>query len=98
MKNKPTVREKHTPKLNMEATCLRELINWDQDVHEPVLTTKLTVEELRQFHDSPMSDVPNFSLHTQSIERCVKQVTRAAGSVCGYKRRDGFIRASAYHR
>ena len=82
----------------MEATSLRDLIDWMTDIHEPILTTHLSEDNLRMFLDSPMTDIPKLCLHTQSIERCVKQVTRAAESVYGYQRRDGFIRASAYHR
>jgi hypothetical protein len=32
-------------------------------------------------------------IHGQSIERAVKQVTRACKTVYGYEARDGFIRA-----
>ena len=93
-----TIRARKTPEVNLEATSLINLISWDNDVHEPVLTMNLTEEELRQFYRVPMDDIPDFSLHTQSIERCVKQVTRAAATVFGYQKRDGFVRASAYHR
>ena len=93
-----TVRARHTPVINLEATSLLNLISWDDDVHEPVLTTELTEEELRQLYVKPMSGIPDFRLDTQSIERCVKQVTRACATVYGYQKRDGFIRASAYHR
>ncbi|KAG0713532.1 hypothetical protein GWK47_016035 [Chionoecetes opilio] len=43
-------------------------------------------------------EVPEFSIHTQSTERVVKQVTEAAAAVVGQQARDGFIRARAHHR
>jgi hypothetical protein len=94
-KSVKTIRARKTPDINLEATSLISLISWDDDVHEPVLTMSLTEEQLRQFYKEPMTGIPDFSIHTQSIERCVKQVTRAAASVYGYQKRDGFIRASA---
>ena len=42
--------------------------------------------------------VPQYSLHTQGIERAVKQVTEASEQVYGFEKRDGFIRARAEHR
>ncbi|KAG0714226.1 hypothetical protein GWK47_014503 [Chionoecetes opilio] len=39
-----------------------------------------------------------FSIHTQSTARVVKQVTEAAAAVVGQQARDGFIRARAHHR
>ncbi|KAG0703609.1 hypothetical protein GWK47_024829 [Chionoecetes opilio] len=43
-------------------------------------------------------EVPEFSIHTQSTERVVKQVTEAVVAVVGQQARDGFIRARAHHR
>ena len=43
-------------------------------------------------------EAPGFSIHTQSTERAVKQVTEAAAAVVGQRARDGFIRARAHHR
>jgi hypothetical protein len=42
--------------------------------------------------------VPKYSVHTQSCERAVKSVTEAAVSVCGWAKRDGFIRAQLRNR
>ena len=42
--------------------------------------------------------VPDFPVHGQSIERCVKEVTKASAAVYGEERRDGFIRATLAHR
>ena len=57
----------------MEATSLKNIIIWENDVFEPILTAELTDEDLMNFYEEPMK-VPVIGLHTQSIERCVKQV------------------------
>ena len=67
------IRARKNPELDMEATSLKNMINWESDVHEPVLTCELTNEELMHFYEQPMQ-VPVIGLHTQNIERCVKQV------------------------
>ena len=64
---------------------------------EPVLTCDLTKAELEQFRDTPM-DVPYYPLHTQGIERAVKEVTGASEAVYGFERREGFIRTRAENR
>ena len=43
-------------------------------------------------------EVPYFSLHTQGIERAIKEVTTASNTVFGFERRDGFVRARAESR
>ena len=93
-----SVRIRKMPKLNLKATSLRTLIEWKvKEAHEPVYTCKLTKQELQQIVEKPF-DVPRFSIHTQSTERCVKQVTEAAASVVGQERRDGYIRARIQSR
>ena len=67
------IRAKKNPEINMEATSLKNIISWENDVFEPILTTELTDEDLMHFYEEPMK-VPVIGLHTQSIERCVKQV------------------------
>ena len=91
-----SVRPRRTPRLNQAATCLQELISWDQ-ASEPVLTCEVATSDLGGFEDCPMS-VPHFSVHGQSVERCVKQVTLAAKTVYGQDKRDGFIRTGYRHR
>ena len=93
-----SVRDRRTPKLNLQATTLHNTIPWDlKEVHEPVYTCKLSRAELKEILHTPFS-VPKFSLHTQSTERCVKQVTEAAAEVVGQDRRDGFVRARIHNR
>ena len=68
-----SVRSRINSEVNLEATSLIDLISWEKDVFEPILTMHLSDDDLRQFFEKPM-EVPALGLHTQSIERCVKQV------------------------
>ena len=89
-------RPRKLPLLNPNAESLKELIEW-KEAKEPVLTCKLTKEEIKAFRNEPML-VPYYCLHTQGIERAVKEVTAASEAVYGFERRDGFIRARAENR
>ena len=78
-----SVRPRRTPKINLNASGLQNLIPWKiEDCHEPVFICKLSTSKIRELEDSPLS-VPQFSIHTQSTERCVKMVTEAAAAVAG---------------
>jgi hypothetical protein len=93
-----SVRPRITPKMNLSATSLQKLITWkSSQVHEPVFTCTLSNDEIKEFLSKPY-DVPKFSIHIQSTERAVTQVTEAAAAVVGHQARDGFIRARAHHR
>ncbi|KAG7168248.1 hypothetical protein Hamer_G029109 [Homarus americanus] len=72
------------PPINVNATKLSELVDLSLEVLEPPLTTSLTSQELRNLKETPMQ-VPKWPSHTQSVERCVKMVTEAAGhsGFCG---------------
>ena len=89
-------RPRKLPMLNLEATSLKDMINW-KGAKEPVLTCGITKEELIKFKKVPM-EVPYYCLHTQGIERAIKEVTEASEAVYGFERRDGFIRARAENR
>ena len=65
-------RYRKLPKMNVESTTLVDLIDWRR-AHEPVLTLKLTKEEIANFKIQPMQ-VPYLPGHTQAIERAVKEV------------------------
>ncbi|KAG0724775.1 hypothetical protein GWK47_004955 [Chionoecetes opilio] len=93
-----SVRPRITPKLNLSATSLQTLISWQPgQVHEPAFTCSLSGDQIQEILVKPY-EVPEFSIHTQSTERVVKQVTEAAAAVAGQQARDGFIRARAHHR
>ena len=77
------VRARITPKLNMSASSLQTMISWQPgQMHERVITCSLRVDQIQEIQDKPF-EVPNFSIHTQSTERVVKQVTEAAAAVVG---------------
>ncbi|KAG7161165.1 hypothetical protein Hamer_G029678, partial [Homarus americanus] len=75
------------PPINANATKLSELVDLSLEVLEPPLTTSLTSQELRNLKETPMQ-VPKWPSHTQSVERCVKMVTEAAGHVYSHERRE----------
>ena len=90
-----SLRLRKLPYLNTEATKLKDLINWDEAT-EPINTCKLSKREVLEFIEKPL-EVEYRPCHTQAIERAVKEVTAAAGAVCGADRRDGYIRGRALH-
>ena len=92
-----SVRPRKTPIVNTDAESLAEMIDWSKTIFEPTLTCQLTTAEVRKIVDEPML-VPQWPCHSQSIERCVKQVTEAAGKVFTHEKRDGYIRAQEASR
>ena len=93
-----SVRPRRTPKLNLDATTLQSLISWNvEDCYEPIFTCNLSQDEIRACIETPYK-APQFHIHTQSTERCVKLVTEAAAAVVGQDRRDGYIRSKLVHR
>ena len=82
----------HGDTFNPRAKKIAELCSWEINVFEPVLTCPLSVAEINVFKEKPMV-VPHRPVHGQSMERAVKEVTRACESVFGEEARDGFIRA-----
>ncbi|KAG7162697.1 hypothetical protein Hamer_G030759, partial [Homarus americanus] len=81
------------PPINVNATKLSELVDLSLEVLEPPLTTSLTSQELRNLKETPMQ-VPKWPSHTQSVERCVKMVTEAAGHVYSHERREASTNSS----
>ena len=51
-----------------------DLIEWKDSVYETLLTTYLTTHEVKEILQKPMI-VPDWPCHSQSIERCVEQVS-----------------------
>ena len=80
------VRDHKNPAINTEATSPLNLIFWDKiPCYEPIFTCKLSKKEISNFKKSLMT-VPFFSIHTQSTERAVQIVSKAAQTVYGYIR------------
>ena len=93
-----SVRPRRTPEINIKAVTLNQLVDLDDPlVTEPPLTCTLTTERIKKFIDEPM-EVPDWSSHTQSVERCVKMVTEAAGHVYTHERREAYIRSKVTSR
>lgn len=82
----------HVKNFNQDAKTLPELCTWDSNVFEPVLTCQLSLADIENIIEDQFK-VEYKPLHRQSIERAVKQVTRACEAVHGAEARDGFIRA-----
>jgi len=92
-----SVHPRKTPSINSSVTSLLQLIDWSHGVYEPPLTCTLSKAEVMKFIDEPMQ-VPKWPCHAQSIERCVKQTTEAAGRVYTYEKREGYIRGQEASR
>ena len=91
------VRLRRTSDISCDATRIGDLINWSEDVSEPPLTCSLSTSELKNFIDSPMK-VPDWSCHTQSIERVIRMVTEASSKYFSHEKRDGGIRVQERSR
>ena len=92
-----SVRSHTTPTIVLNATSPKELVNWDGKIHEPVFTCQLSLSELEELRNRPL-EIPSFTLHTQSCERSVQEVSKASTEVHGETRRDGWVRARVAHR
>ena len=89
-------RARKHPELQLNAEKLENMISWEA-AKEPVMTCRMSRAEVLQLVTSPLK-LPYACVHTQGIERAVKEVTEASESVHGFDRRDGFVRARAEHR
>ena len=69
-----SVRCRKIPSINTDADNLMDLIEWKNSVYEPLLTIYLTTHEVKEILHKP-TVVPDWPCHSQSIERCVKQVS-----------------------
>ena len=84
------------PSLNLQATRLQDMIDWT-GAKEPVITCSLTKEQIKEIKEEPLK-AAFYSLHTQGMERAVKETTSASGTVYGQERRDGLICVTAENR
>ena len=93
-----SVRYHKTPEINFNCEGLRDLIYWDKTAcYEPIFTCNLSRDEIEEFETNPIS-VPDYPIHSQSTERAVQEVSKAALTVFGQEKRDGFVRARIAHR
>ena len=79
-----SVRRRTTPSIKLEATTVKELIDWKDKIYEPVFTCKLDLDELEEIRHHPIQ-IPPFSIHTQSCARAVQEVSKASCEVHGKK-------------
>ena len=89
-----SVRKFVVPALNYEAKHYSEVTKLH---YEPIFTTDLASDELIAYRERKM-EVDHYPNHSQSVERAVKLVTDASYKVCGFSRRDGYIRAGIASR
>ena len=93
-----SVRNRKTPTINLAASNMKDLIDWNKEtISEPVFTCDFSRLQLEDLRVNPFL-CPYYCNHTQSTERAVQQVTQAAESVCGQEKRDGYVRARIAHR
>ncbi|GBP85400.1 hypothetical protein EVAR_62980_1 [Eumeta japonica] len=100
--NAPGLRTFKVPTLNFDAEDYTKIITWqDFEITEPPLTFNLSNEALKLIVKSGLGTIQNikkYPCYIQAVERCIKLVTEASGTVCGDHKRDGFIRARLLSR
>jgi hypothetical protein len=93
-----SVRVRRNPQINMTASRVIDLIDWDKEtILEPVFTCTMGICEIKEIIDAPYT-MPPYSTHTQSCERAVQEVAKASEAVFNEDRRDGWVRARIGHR
>ena len=79
------------PQLNWEATSYTRMIDWQKSVvTEPPVVKSFSDDMLKQVYSQPLN-LPDYSVHTQSVERAVKLVSEASKEVYGGKARHSLI-------
>ena len=73
-----------------------ELIAWNSGKYEPLLTCKMSEEQLIKFLDIP-KDVPNISVYGQCWTRTFKEMAKVS-TFYGHERKNEFIKATMAHR
>ncbi|GBO28777.1 hypothetical protein AVEN_77596-1, partial [Araneus ventricosus] len=96
-KNSGGLRFFKLPKLNFEAADYIDLIDWSNCVvTESPLTMHIKDKDLKEMcqeEQFPTLTFEEFPCHTQSVERSVKLISKAAVKVCGETAKYGYIRA-----
>ena len=81
------------PTLQWGAKKWVDIIDWDSadsTIHEPTILTRLDNEELNSAITTPII-MPEFPVHSQSVERGVKLVSEAATKAVGEEKRHQHI-------
>ncbi|KAF0291217.1 hypothetical protein FJT64_001141 [Amphibalanus amphitrite] len=92
------VRKFTLPTINFGAQRYVDLIDWAAEkVTEPPLLRDLSVTELQGIAAAPLR-VSAYPVHTQAVERAVRDVTEASLRVVGEEARHGRITACIKHR
>lgn len=91
--------------LSFKAEKYIDIVDWSNCavIQPPIIAHKLSDDKLERLAKGEESqdfvfNIPNFSCHTQAVERAVKMVTEASARVCGHERRDGHIRVKIESR
>ena len=82
------------PALNYEANHYSEITDLH---HEPIFTTDIASDEIIIYRERKM-EVDHYPNHSQSVGKVIKLVTDTSYKVCGFARRDRFIRAGIASR
>ena len=85
------IRKFSIPALDWNAKNWSNIIDWKSvKLYEPFILAKLDTNQLDLLKSEPFC-FPDFPVHSQSVERCVKLVTEAATKVVGESRRHQHI-------
>ena len=76
------------------------MIDWiHTEIFEPHLTRNTTDDELGTLiKNKGQKTFSNLLCHAQAVERMVKLVSKASTIVCGFEKRDGYIRTQIASR
>ena len=93
-----SVRKFKPPPLNFSANSISELIDWESTtIFESILTCDLKADDIRNIIMNRL-ELPAFPVHTQSVERAIRDLTEVCGKICGHAERDNYLRACVASR
>jgi len=103
LKKKSALRIFEVPtSINLEASDYVDLLDWQSvDLTEPPLTKSLSDEDLTDNAKNGKiagPEISSYPSHTQAVERYIRVVTEASGSVFGAENRDSYVRAKLASR
>ena len=92
------VRSFTLPTINFDAQRYVDIIDWTaEEITEPPLLCDLSDAELQEITTAPL-EIPAYPVHTQAVERAIRDVTDASSRVVGEEARHGHITACLKHR